>query len=202
MPNQPKASEVADLAHLSDRELVAACLEGDSSAWEALILRYQRLIYSIPIKNGFSVVDASDVFQSVCVVLLERLPTLRDHNKISSWLMTTTTRECWRVAAQWKRESGASARDAEAGRDRMSEIASGEILSDDVQAALEQQHIIRHALSTLSERCQKLISMLFYDKDELSYVDIARRLKIPVSSIGPTRARCLEKLKKELEGKI
>lgn len=202
MTNQPKTTTASDLAHLSDRELVAACLEGDSTAWEALILRYQRLIYSIPIKNGFSVVDASDVFQSVCVVLLERLPTLRDHNKISSWLMTTTTRECWRVAAQWKRESGASTRDAEAGRNRMSEVASGELLSDELQAALEQQHIIRHALTTLSERCQKLISMLFYDKDELSYVDVARRMKIPVSSIGPTRARCLEKLKKELEGKI
>jgi RNA polymerase sigma factor (sigma-70 family) len=202
MANQPKSSSAFDLANLSDRELVAACLEGDSPAWEALILRYQRLIYSIPIKNGFSVVDASDVFQSVCVTLLERLPTLRDHNKISSWLMTTTTRECWRVAAQWKRESTASTRDADAGRDRMSEIASGELLSDELQSALEQQHIVRQAVTTLPDRCQKLISMLFYDKDDLSYVDIARRMKIPVSSIGPTRARCLEKLKKELEGKI
>ena len=202
MTNQPKTSTASDLAGLSDRELVAACLDGDAAAWEALILRYKRLIYSIPIKNGFSVVDASDVFQSVCVLLLERLPSLRDHNKISSWLMTTTTRECWRVAAQWKRESAASTHDAETGRDRMSEIASGELLSDELQALLEQQHTVRHAVATLPERCQKLISMLFYDKDEPSYVDIARRMRIPVSSVGPTRARCLEKLKKELEGKI
>ena len=202
MTNQPKSGTTSDLAQLSDRELVAACLEGDAAAWEALILRYQRLIYSIPIKNGFSVVDASDVFQSVCVVLLERLPSLRDHNKISSWLMTTTNRECWRVAAQWKRESTASARDAEAGRDRMSEVASGEPLSDELQALLEQQHTVRLAVTALPERCRELITMLFYDKDEPSYARIASRMKIPVSSVGPTRARCLEKLKKELEGKI
>ena len=54
-----------------DRELVQSCLKGDAEAWETLILRYQRLIYSIPIRSGFSPVDAADVFQSVCVKLLE-----------------------------------------------------------------------------------------------------------------------------------
>src|SRR5215510_5741988 len=82
---------------LDDRALVRACLKGDTDAWEALILRYQRLIYSIPIRAGFSPVDAADIFQSVCVKLLEKLSTLRKQEKISSWLMTTTTRECWRL---------------------------------------------------------------------------------------------------------
>src|SRR5262252_2707557 len=86
-----------------DRELVAACLDGDSSAWEALIVRYQRLIYSIAVKMGLPSDDAADVFQSICLRLVEKLPTLRDHQKLSSWIITSTRRECWRVSAATRR---------------------------------------------------------------------------------------------------
>ena len=61
---------------------------------------------------------------------------------------------------------------------------------------------MREGIVSLSERCQELITLLFYKKEESSYVEIARRMNMPVSSIGPTRARCLEKLKKALEGKL
>src|SRR5690242_7682808 len=93
-----------DLLSRDDRELVQSCLKGDAEAWETLILRYQRLIYSIPIRAGFSPVDAADVFQSVCVKLLEKLSSLRKQEKISSWLITITTRECWRLVEKRKRE--------------------------------------------------------------------------------------------------
>ena len=91
----------------TDRQLVEACLKGDREAWEVLIIRYQRLIYSIPVKHGFSPVDAADIFQSVCVKLIERLSTLRDHDRVSSWLITTTTRECWRLVSERRREQQA-----------------------------------------------------------------------------------------------
>jgi RNA polymerase sigma factor (sigma-70 family) len=191
-----------DYAHRSDPELVAACLENDALAWETLILRYQRLIYSIPIKQGFSSVDAADVFQSVCLILLKKLPGLRKQEKLFSWLMTTTTRECWRVAAQWQRESPAQNRDPDDRSDRLGEIAANEPLAEDQRLAFEQQQIIREAISRLPERCRELIALLFYHADELSYAEIAARLKIPVASVGPNRARCLQKLKKDLEKKI
>ena len=79
-----------------DRELLSACLQGDAKAWEALIARYQRLIYSIPINMRLSPNDAADVFQSVCLKLLENLSTLRNQDKLSSWLTITTRRESWR----------------------------------------------------------------------------------------------------------
>ena len=192
----------SNYAQCSDRELVAACLNDDAQAWESLILRYQRLIYSIPVKQGFSSVDAADVFQSVCLILLKKLPSLRQQEKPFSWLMTTTTRECWRVAAQWRRESPAENRDPDDPFDKLSELASGEPLADDQRLAFEQQQIIREAIERLPERCRELIALLFYNHDELSYVEIAARLKLPVASIGPNRARCLQKLKKDLEKKF
>ena len=67
---------------------------------------------------------------------------------------------------------------------------------------LEQQQAVRQAVGALPERCKDLVTLLFYKKDDLSYTEIARQMDMPVASIGPTRARCLEKLKKLLQGKI
>jgi RNA polymerase sigma factor (sigma-70 family) len=202
MNNQADSDSAKEYAHMSDRELVAACLDNDAKAWETLILRYQRLIYSIPARQGFSSVDAADVFQSVCLILLKKLPSLRKQEKLFSWLMTTTTRECWRVAAQWRRETTLETRDPDDPADKLGEMASQEPLAEQQSLALEQQQILRQAINRLPERCRQLITMLFYQSDELSYAEIAARLQIPVASMGANRARCLQKLKKDLEKKI
>ena len=136
------------------------------------------------------------------MLLLEKLPTLRDHDKIASWLITTTTRESWRVASQWRREAPRRARESGDGENRLQDPQSPEPLADEVSALLEQQQILREAVESMPERCRTLISLLFYDKDNPSYTDIAQSLKMPVASVGPTRARCLQKLRKLLEGKI
>ena len=198
MTNQGLSHE---LVERNDRELIAACLDGDSTAWETLIARYQRLIYSIPMKSRLSVDDAADIFQSVCLKLYEKLSTLRDHERISSWLITIATREVWRVAARNRREMVTTASDEE-DADAMSQIAAAGPLADEQRQTLEQQQIVRQAIESLPERCRNLVRMLFYEKDDLSYADIARRMNMPVPSVGPTRARCLEKLKKILQGKI
>lgn len=187
---------------VDDRALVKACLGGDSEAWEALILRYQRLIYSIPIRSGFSPVDAADIFQSVCLKLFEKLATLRNQQRISSWLMTTTTRECWRVVDRRRRETRPSIYDQDYEQDIVNRLASDEPLADQRRIAFERQQIVRGAIDGLSERCRLLIRLLFYSKEEQSYADIARRIKVPLNSIGPTRARCLQKLKRILESKL
>jgi len=190
------------LSQRDDGWLVAACLSGDHAAWEALIIRYQRLIYSIPLKARLSQDDAADIFQSVCLKFYEKLPTIRDKDKISSWLITTTTRECWRMAARNRRERPAAGSTDEDGEDLLKEIPASGPLIDEQREVIETQHQVREGVDALPERCRDLISMLFYQKDELTYVDIARRMKMPVPSVGPTRARCLEKLKKLLEGKV
>ena len=201
MKNIDVAATAADLADLDDRDLVVACLEGDHSAWEALITRYQRLIYSIPIKARLSQDDAADIFQSVCLKLFEKLATIRDSERVSSWLITTTSRECWRLSARNRRESapGGGVDDDDS---LVKEIPATGPLADEQREVLEQQHEVRRAVEALPDRCRELITMLFYQKDELSYSDIAGRMRMPVPSVGPTRARCLEKLKKLLHGRI
>ncbi|MGA9771337.1 MAG: sigma-70 family RNA polymerase sigma factor [Blastocatellia bacterium] len=201
MENQALSEVGEEVAQRGDRELIIACLDGDSTAWETLITRYQRLIYSIPMKSRLSPDDAADIFQSVCLKLYEKLSTLRDHERVSSWLITTTTREVWRVSARNRRDATTNSGDEE-NEDAMSQIPSTGPLADEQRQALEQQQIVRQSIEALPERCRNLVTMLFYEKDELSYADIARRMNMPVPSVGPTRARCLEKLKKLLQDKI
>jgi len=137
----------------------------------------------------------------VCLKLYEKLATIRDGEKLSSWLITTTSRECWRLSARNRRESvpGGGGDDDDS---FLKEIPATGPLADEQREILDQQHQVRQAVGALPERCRELITMLFYQKDELSYVDIAGRMRMPVPSVGPTRARCLEKLRKLLEGRI
>ncbi len=201
MKSRASSEATAEIKERADPELIAACLEGSHEAWEALIKRYQRLIYSIPFKAGLTADDAADIFQSVCLKLYEKLDTLRDHQKISSWLITTTSRECWRASARRRRES-APAGDTEDEFESHKEIPDGGLLADEQSELIERQQIVREAVEALPDRCRDLVTMLFYEKDDLSYADIAARMGMPVASIGPTRARCLEKLKKSLNDKI
>src|SRR5215813_4538718 len=88
MPNYKK---------LSDDELIAMCIGKDADAWETLVLRYQRLISSITIKFRLNSEDAADVLQSVWLIMFQQLPQLKQQTKLSSWLITITVRECWKM---------------------------------------------------------------------------------------------------------
>lgn len=175
----------------SDENHIAACLSGDNQAWEALIAKYSRLIYSIPFRYGLSDTDAADVFQSVCLKLLENLHSLRDCTKLSSWLITTTTRECWSVAKKRARLSQKDFDSTEEGFDQL-DLSP---LPEEVTLMLEEHQEVREAFRRLPHRDQQLLWYLFYDKSGLSYADIGRRLGIPEGSVGPLRARSLERLR-------
>ena len=176
-----------------DPELVALCLGGDARAWETLIQRYRRLIYSIPVKFSFSSADASDVFQAVCLKLIEHLHELKDETKVSAWLITTTTRQCIHVRSQRIRESS--------GDEEFQEPAASGINVEDVQIQTQEQQTIRDAVEEMPDRCRKLLELLYFDMKNPSYDEIGQVMNMPVASIGPTRARCLEKLRTVLRRK-
>jgi RNA polymerase sigma factor (sigma-70 family) len=188
---------MGDYTKAPDRELIAACLDGDTQAWEALINRYRRLIHSIPYKYRLTQDDVSDVFQSVCLGLMEGLGRLRDEAKLSSWLITLTVRECWKLKQRRRRETNMDDPDDESAG--WADIPADGPLPDEIIQRWQEQQLLRQGLKQLDERCQRLLRYLFYQKEEWSYEQIAQDLGMPLASIGPTRGRCLRKLRRALK---
>lgn len=178
--------------HPDDAALVAACLAGDKEAWTALLDRYERLIYSVPVRYGLSQSQAADIFQNVCIILLERLEQLRDESRLAGWLVTVTRRECWKEMRR---------RDA-AGSEEPEQLLEVQIDSTDsveeTVAQWESWQAVRDALGHVGERCRELLVRLYFVQPPPSYHEIAAELGIAIGSIGPTRARCLKKLQEVL----
>jgi RNA polymerase sigma factor (sigma-70 family) len=179
---------VSKYKSFSDPELISLCLKGDGLAWEALIMRYRRLIYSVPVRFSFEPADAADVFQAVCLKLLEHLHDIKDDRKISGWLVTTTTRQCLHLKSLKTREIASD-------DTLLQEQADPSENLEDLRILTEREQAIREAVEELAPRCRALVGMLYFDNRTLSYDDIGQQMQMPVASIGPTRARCLDKLK-------
>ena len=178
----------------TDEALLAACLRGQQDAWDQLIDRYAALIWSIPLKFGLHEADAADVFQAVCMTLLERLGSIRAPQGLAAWIMTTTRRECLALIRKQRR------RLSETPLDPSTEPPDPEPPPDEELAALERQHVLQTAVAQLPSPCRELIQALFSDSAERqSYAQLARRLKLSPNSLGPTRARCLERLRRLLD---
>jgi RNA polymerase sigma factor (sigma-70 family) len=178
----------------SDARLVRDCLRGKSEAWSALIDKYKNLIYSIPIKYGFSSEDATDLFQAVCLELLSELPRLRDARALPAWLIRVTSHKCFHLRHEEQRYV------AQTG-DEIEPPAGGDPpeLPLDLVHQIECEQMLRNALAELSPRCRELIRMLFFETPARPYREAARTLGIATGSVGFIRGRCLERLRKHLE---
>ncbi len=182
----------------SDAELIAACRDGDEAAWETLVQRYQRLVYAIPRRSGMAEEQAAEVFQRTFVRLVESLERISQPDRLSAWLITTAKRETWRLSQRERATITLSSLSEEDEEEFDLPDKESAPLDEDL-VALERQHAIRTALASLDERCRTLLTLLYYRETPPSYADIARQLGTSEGSIGPTRARCLEKLRKLLD---
>ena len=184
---------IAELKAGGDEQLLAACRRGDEGAWEALVVRYQRLIYAIPRRAGLDEDAAAEIFQDVFTTLLESIENIEQPSRLQAWLVTTAKRKTWRMIGRAKSLRPFSSDEGEAGGE-MYDIADESVLPDEAITRLEEQHLVRAALTDLGGRCQTLLQMLFYAPEPPPYSDIAAALGTSEGSIGPTRARCLKKL--------
>lgn len=180
----------------TDKELLLACQGGDEAAWETLIKRYQRLIYAIPRRAGLDDDQAADVFQEVFTTLFQKLDGIDQPERLHAWLVTTARRKTWRYVVKQKERVSVEDDQVEQQFLNLPDTAP---LAEEVMLRLEQQHEVRAAVAALDERCRTLITMLFYQPEVPAYAEIAASLGTSEGSIGPTRARCLEKLQRLLE---
>jgi len=171
-------------------DLVARARNGDKQAWDALVERYATLIWTICRRHRLGDTDADDVGQSVWLQLVDHLREIRDPAALPGWLATVTRRECLRVlrAARGPLADG-YVMDVETLPDEQAGMAEQELLAAERHAAL------REALQDLPLTGQQLILLLIEDPP-VPYSEISARLGIAVGSIGPTRRRCLDKLRR------
>ena len=181
MVRSPDMSEVA--------ELVAAAAEGDQVAWDELVDRFNGLVWSVARAHRLSPIDAADVVQTTWLRLVENLGRLQDPERVGAWLATTARRECLRIL----RFSGR-------------QVPTEELPETPVNAALDAALLVEErdralwvAFGGLSERCQSLLRLLVADPPP-SYDEVSAALDMPIGSIGPTRQRCLERLRGLAEG--
>ena len=174
-----------------DARLVQKCLAGDPQAWAALVKRHERLVYAVARSWRLADEDLGDVFQDVFAALVKGLPRMRDSRTLVRWLSSTTDRIARTTALKRRKEQA-----LRGGDDETLALMSGDDqpIGADLEQ-LERQASVRLAFTGLSERCKRLLQALYYEDPVPAYGVLARRLGVPVGSLGPTRARCMEKLR-------
>jgi RNA polymerase sigma factor (sigma-70 family) len=170
--------------------LVDKVCGGIQEAWNELIERYSPLVWSICARYQLERHDIDDVGQSVWLLLVENIADLREPAALPGWLATTTKRECLRVLRDARRRD----RQGLPPEDRMPPDVSGATIEQEIIDA-ELNAALRAAFAQLPANCHELISLLISDPP-LGYTEISQKLGMPVGSIGPTRARCLERLRR------
>jgi RNA polymerase sigma factor (sigma-70 family) len=182
----------ADVADLDATRLVRQAALGDPAAWERLLDRYGRLIWSIT--RDFRLVenDAADVFQTTWMRLIEHVDRIEHADRVGSWLASTARNECLRLLSVRKRLVLVDEEDLFDGP------AAHEPAVDEALLASERAAVVREAMTHLPRRWQRLMEMLMADPPA-SYAEISDELGLPVGSIGPTRGRCLARLRMLLE---
>ena len=185
---------------LSDSDLWQRCRGGDSAAWAVLVRRFQRLVYTVPRRAGLGEAQAADVFQTTFTRLVEHADRIADPSRLQAWLVTTAKRESLRLVEASRRfVAPTPPGDDSQDQDLLADFPDPGLLPDELIEGLQQHHRLRRAVDRLDARSRQFVELLFLQDEPLPYSAIAARLGIAEGSIGPTRARCLAKLRTSLE---
>jgi RNA polymerase sigma factor (sigma-70 family) len=171
-------------------ELLRAAAAGDQAAWKGIVDRFSSLVWATARAHRLSRDDAADVAQTTWLRLVESLDRIHDPERLGGWLATTARHESLRVLKRRGREHPSDELD-------LFEIPDGDEISDRLLGR-ERDAALWRAFALLSEKCQRLLRMLA-SAEEPSYEEIGSALKMRVGSIGPTRMRCLETLRRSVD---
>ncbi|NHC13826.1 sigma-70 family RNA polymerase sigma factor [Motilibacter sp. E257] len=183
----------SDVAARTVAELVRAAADGDQAAWDEIVERFTGLVWGVARSHRLSPADASDVSQTVWLRLVEHLGRLREPEALAGWIATTTRHECLRTLRASGRELPDEDLTGGTGPERPDTGPGPEA----TVVGAERRALVWEALGRLSLRCRTLLRALATSPDA-SYTEIAAALDMPIGSIGPTRGRCLQHLRREL----
>ena len=180
---------------VSDQALILRCRRGSAGAWHQLLNKYEDLVYSIPLRYGLSRDDAADIAQITFTILIQSLDGLSEDSRLGPWLVTVARRHTWRLLQRNRRER---ANEHLEGTDiARSAVLLGKSDADTIEH-WELSEWLAAGLSKMGEPCRELLRALYFEPEQSSYAEVAERLGRPVGSIGPTRARCLSRLRQVL----
>jgi len=198
MQDNKDNKDIGDWAN-EDARLVARCRAGEAAAWRALVARYQRLVYTVVMRAGMDEHAAADVFQTVFQRLLAHLPRIAQPERLQAWIVTTAKREALRERERTRRQVSLTPEDDDT-PGLADTLVDDAPLAEDALSELQQLHRLREGIERLDARCRELLLMVFRDDDDrVGYDEVSRNLGMPVGSIGPTRSRCLDKLRRLVE---
>jgi RNA polymerase sigma factor (sigma-70 family) len=170
--------------------LVLAAANGERAAWDELVSRFKGLVWGVARGHRLPQEDVAEVFQTTWLRLVENLARLREPDRVGAWLATTARRESLRIIQQKGRETDTDPV-------LLDLHVDGDPAPDDALLRTERDEVLWQCLDTMPERCRVLLRVLMSDPP-LSYLEVAKVLDMPVGSIGPTRGRCLEHLRRRL----
>jgi RNA polymerase sigma factor (sigma-70 family) len=175
----------------SDTRLVKECLAGSEEAWSLLIDKYKALIYSIPVKYGLPAHEAADVFQATCTELLARLPDLHEPRALPKWLMQVAYHQCHRWKQQQQRVVSRDSEDLP--------VPETPAIAESLVQQTQEEQMLREAMAALTPQCRRLVELLFFETPARPYAEIAAELGLALGSIGFTRQKCIERLRRHLD---
>jgi len=176
-------------------ELVARCLAHEEGAWQEFLARYARLIHAIIHRMGLPEAEREEAFQSAVAAIYAQLPGLRDVERLVPWIASISSRQAVNCIRRRPKEipweTGLTP-----GRGDSVEPPARDPLPDETLLELERAQQAQEAMAALSARCRRLLGYFFYSEPQPGYAEIARRERIPIGSLGPTRARCLSRMRR------
>lgn len=173
-----------------DESLVVRCRGGDTAAWTVLVDRFGPAVWAVARRAKLDGDDASDVFQNTWRIAVEELSRLREPAAFGGWIVRVARHQTMRV----RRGYGIARRSLP----HVAKEDVDETVPDDALSRIEERRRVSSAVERIGRKCAELLRALYYDDPPPGYAEIATRLGMRIGSIGPTRARCLEKLEKEL----
>ncbi len=170
-------------------ELLQQARDGDQLAWDAIVERFSGRLWATARAHRMSSAQAADVIQNTWLRLVENLDRIQDPERLGAWLATTARRECLRTIRLGARETPTD-------EEWMWDVPSDDEI-DSGLIARERDTALWRAFRVIGGRCQALLRMIAAP-DPLTYEEIGAALEMPIGAIGPTRARCLDKLRRSL----